>query len=127
MTTLPQTTPMRLPRPAGGAGQIAIPSAAPGGMVGLSSQAGTGMTGADVWRVFRSNWWLIALFVVLAGGAGIIINRYLAKHHPQYKSTGLVKVEVAYEVFNQYADEGATTPATLEVEQKTQAQGLLAP
>lgn len=126
MTTLPQTTPMRLPRPSGSSGQIAIPSAGPAGAHGLA-QAGAGMTGADVWRVFRTNWWLIALFVIVAGIAGLFINRYLAQHYPKYTAAALVKVEVAYEVFSPWGDEGAATPQTLEIEQKTQAQGLVAP
>src|SRR4051794_7747647 len=106
MTTLPQTTPMRLPRPSG-AGQIAIPSAnggiaAAGGAHGAHAVGGAGaaqMTGADVWRVFRTNWWLMAAFVLVAAVAGFFINGELAKRFPRYTAAGVVQVHLPEEAF----------------------------
>lgn len=128
MTTLPQTTPMRLPRPAG-AGQIAIPSAPISGALGpavAGGAAGAGMTGADVWRVFRANLWLIALLVTVGAVAGFFVNRYLASHYPKFTASGLLKVQLPEEVFRN-GQEGVSTPQNIELEQKTQAKGLLQP
>ena len=124
MTTLPQTTPLRLPRPSG-SGQIAIPGA-PQGALGLQPASGQ-MTASDVWRVFRSNWWLILLVVIATGVAGFFVNRYLAQHYPRYTAPALVKVQLPEEVFGDRSEEGSATPQSIEVEQKTQVQGLLSP
>jgi capsular exopolysaccharide synthesis family protein len=125
MTTLPQTTPMRLPRP-GGAGQIAIPSAPVGGVLGpaVGGPSGAGMTGADVWRVFRANLWLIALFVTVGAVAGFFLNRYLAEHYPKFTASGLVKVQLPEEMFHLNGQELVSRPENIELEQKTQAKGL---
>jgi capsular exopolysaccharide synthesis family protein len=124
MTTLPQTTPMRLPRPTG-ATPIAIPSAGgpiappavPPGMIQ--------MTGADVWRVLRSNWWLIAGMVVAMGVAGVFVNKYLAKHHPRFTAVGLLNVQLPEEAFSQKSEDAVANPQSIELEQKTQARGLM--
>src|SRR5688500_6358096 len=115
MTTLPQTTPMRLPRPAGGAGQIAIPSAPVPGALGPAMAGGGGaqMTGADVWRVFRSNWWLILGLVTLTGVGGYFANDYLAKNHPRYTATAYVRVQLPEEVFRPRGIEGNAAPQTI--------------
>jgi succinoglycan biosynthesis transport protein ExoP len=125
MTTLPQTTPMRLPRPAGG-GQITIPSGPPAAALGMPA-GGPQMTASDVWRVFRSNLWLIALMVVVAAVIGYFVNSYLAKHYPKYTAPALVRVQLPSEVFSNNADEGSVLPQTLEVEVKRQALGLRQP
>ena len=49
MTTLPTTTPMRLPRPAG-TGPLALGGP---GQPGLAQSNASPMNGADVWRVER--------------------------------------------------------------------------
>jgi capsular exopolysaccharide synthesis family protein len=125
MTTLPQTTPMRLPRP-GGAGQIAIPNAPVGGALGAiaGGPPGAGMSGADVWRVFRANLWLIALFVTVGAVAGFFLNRYLAEHYPKFTASGLVKVQLPEEMFNMSGQESVSRPENIELEQKTQSKGL---
>ena len=53
MTTLPTTTPMRLPRP------VAQTPLALGGPSYAQQAPQFQMSGADVWRVIRSNIWLI--------------------------------------------------------------------
>jgi capsular exopolysaccharide synthesis family protein len=50
------------------------------------------MTGADVWRVIRSNFWLILLMLVLSAVAGYGINWWLAKYHPHYTAEGKLLV-----------------------------------
>lgn len=127
MTTLPQTTTMRLPRP-GGAGQIAIPSAGSAGPVApIAMPPGSmiQMSGGDVWRVLRTNWWLIAGMVLVAGVAGVFVNHYLANHHPRYTASALVTLQLPEESFGQRAEEGQANPASIELEQKTHVGGLL--
>jgi capsular exopolysaccharide synthesis family protein len=46
------------------------------------------MTGADVWRVIRSNFWLILLMLVLSAVGGYGVNWWLAKYHPHYTAEG---------------------------------------
>ncbi|HEX4124786.1 MAG TPA: polysaccharide biosynthesis tyrosine autokinase [Tepidisphaeraceae bacterium] len=93
MTTLPQTSPMRVPRP--GNQQVSIPGA---GALGPMPQphhfipSTTGMSGADVWRVIRANLWLIISMLVLFGVGGFLLNTYLATHYPRYEAVGLVQV-----------------------------------
>jgi capsular exopolysaccharide synthesis family protein len=91
MTTLPQTTAVRLP-------QTINPSAppvtyVPGTAAGGGGAAGRGqMTGADVWRVIRANLLLIIVMVVLAGIGGYFLNGYLAQNHPQFTATGYLQI-----------------------------------
>src|SRR3954452_22317559 len=119
MTTLPQSTPLRLPRPAGGAGQIAIPNA---GQIGAVTGGGAGggggmiqMTAGDVWRVLRTNLWLIASMVIVAGIAGVFINKYLAAHYPRYTASGLIKVELQEERFMSDTGEFTATPQAVDL------------
>src|ERR1700722_9227825 len=69
MTTLPQTTPMRVSPPGGRA--LAIPGAMP--VLGQPQQPAIGMSGNDMVRVLRANAWLEA-------------------NHPRYTSTGMFRI-----------------------------------
>jgi capsular exopolysaccharide synthesis family protein len=91
MTTLPQTTPLRLPRPSAPA-QLSIPG--PIGP-GMAAQAATGsqMSGADAWRVLRSHAWLIIIMLILSAGAGYGINTYLKMYYSKYTATGVIQVQ----------------------------------
>ena len=89
MTTLPQTTPIRLPRPNTGT-QLSVPSATAHSVV--PAPASSQMTGGDVWRVVRSNLWLIVLCVLVAGVSGYFINGYLAKNHSRYTAVGFIQI-----------------------------------
>ncbi|MCC6238930.1 MAG: polysaccharide biosynthesis tyrosine autokinase [Phycisphaerales bacterium] len=120
MTTLPQTTTtMKLPREAGvggGAGLMAP--------VGLSHAGASQMTAADVWRVIRSNIWLIVISVAVAGVIGVGLNEVLKRVHPRWTATGVVEI-------NPYAERDprqimATSPSkeTILVEQRTQASKM---
>src|SRR5579871_1374682 len=95
MTTLPQTSPMRLPRPA--SSHLAIPSPAQVGMAQPVHAAG-GMTLQDIWRVIRANLWLIVLFAVLSAVGGYLLNMWLLSHFPKYISTILIQVRPLAEI-----------------------------
>jgi uncharacterized protein involved in exopolysaccharide biosynthesis len=84
------------------------------------------MTGSDVWRVFRTNWWLILGLVAVMAVAGFFLNGYLVKHHPKFRANGLVKVQLPEEVFRE-GEDLAASPPSIELEQKTQARGMLQP
>jgi succinoglycan biosynthesis transport protein ExoP len=90
MTTLPQTTTLRLPRPAAG-GQLSAPAAIPLGMLPPSSSASQ-MTGADAWRVIRVNIWLVLLVTILCGVGGYFLYSWLLKNDPKYTATALLSV-----------------------------------
>jgi capsular exopolysaccharide synthesis family protein len=90
MTTLPQAAALRLPRPAFTALQATTP--APLTAMGLSQQSASTMTGADVWRVIRSNFWLILLMLLVSSAGGYGANYWLNKYHPRYTAVGKVLV-----------------------------------
>ncbi len=125
MTTLPQTMPPRLPG-ANGRGQI-MP-APPGGMMPPPQGPG-GMSGADAWRVIRSNLWMILLMVVVAGGAGYGVNWYLARYHPRYTARALLQLlpPQAIQLLPDAAAQQFPNTRSLETDQQTQVQLLLQP
>lgn len=89
MTTLPSTTPVRVPQP------IGMPVAyVPGSAAGAGNTFQ--LTGADVWRIVRANLWLIILFVIFFGIAGYLTNLLLLKRYPLYRATGFLLVETQY-------------------------------
>lgn len=125
MTTLPQTSPMRLPRP--NPSHLAIPSATghPGPVAHANTQP---LTGQDIWRVIRTNIWLILGLMALGAVAGYFINWWLLAKFPRYTSTALVEVHTPNEL-PPIGDErqilvADVNPASIEVEQQTQASML---
>ena len=125
MTTLPQTTGIRLPRPIG-SGPPAVGGMLAPGMPGAPSAAvASGMTAADIWRVIRANLWLIAALFVFSGVVGVAVNWYLAKFHSRYTAVGLVAVEPRQrwdpmgKRDSDYVDWGS-----LQIEQRTHASLL---
>src|SRR5262245_35564355 len=92
MTTLPQTTNVRLPRPVSGPMQLA-----PGQHGALAtSQGGSGQPPQtnEMWRVLRSHIWLILITVFLiAPAAGVGANFYLSRYYPKYTAAGFVQVQ----------------------------------
>src|SRR6476620_4764044 len=105
MTTLPQTAPIRLPRTVS-SGQL------PGQLGPIQAHAhpvfpvpGAGgnapMGAADVWRVIRSNLWLIILMLAVCAGGGYLVNRYVLKpYFARYESTALLRVTTLQELYN---------------------------
>ena len=129
MTTLPQTTPMRLPRPS--AGHLAIPAANGHPGPGQVHAAGTSLTGADIWRVIRANLWLIIGLLVASAVGGYFGNMWLAQHYARYTSSSLIRVQDQNEL-PQIGDEARSiltppSPQAIEVEQKTQTAALQNP
>ncbi len=114
MTTLPTTTPMRLPRPAG-AGPLAL-----AGPMQAQPQGGSQMTGADAWRVIRSNIWLILISLVLSAAIGFGLNMYLAKNFASYTSVGYVQINppVTFSIKDQPI---VTDVSNINLDQRTQA------
>src|SRR5215213_7531707 len=86
MTTLPTTTPMRLPRPVAQA-PLALP-----GPAHVQPGSGFQMTGADVWRVIRSNIWLILGMFILSGVVGFGLFKYLDRYYASYTASGYCQV-----------------------------------
>jgi capsular exopolysaccharide synthesis family protein len=62
-----------------------------GGMI-AQAQGGSQMSGADIWRVIRSNLWLIILMLIVSGGAGYGINTWLQRYHSRFTATGTLQV-----------------------------------
>jgi polysaccharide biosynthesis transport protein len=114
MTTLPQTTPMRLPRPAGPAPlMIAGP---------LNQQTGAQfqMSGADVWRVIRANRLIIAALILsTAGGFGL--NWFLAKYFSRYTAAGYIQIQQSNKFYldPRIAQQG-TDLGQISLDQRTQ-------
>ncbi len=117
MTTLPQTTPIRLPRMSGSSSQLAVP----GGGPSVAIPAGVQMTPGDVWRVIRSNMWLIVVLLVLSGVSGYFINDYLAKHYSAYSTTALIKIRPLAPIDPLHGSVGMGS-AEIELAQQTQTQ-----
>lgn len=111
MTTLPQNTPLRLPRPQGAtamAGGSAIPS---------------GLTGADVIRVLRGNLWLILVLAVVSAGAGYFVNGYLSRNHSRFTATGYCEISAPVTA-SPLRGAGVLDNLTMAVEQRTQVAAL---
>jgi capsular exopolysaccharide synthesis family protein len=116
MTTLPTTTPIRLPRPVG-ATPLAIPMSPAQG-----STPGSTMTGADAWRVIRTNLWWIMLVVVICAGIGFGLNWYLLRYHSSFTAVGFTQVNppTTVDLFSKQLI--GTDMGALSIDQKTQAQ-----
>ncbi|MDB5293961.1 MAG: hypothetical protein JWL69_5202 [Phycisphaerales bacterium] len=124
MTTLPQTAPIRVPRPLPGS-----PLAAPGAGMGMGVFAGqpplsNALTGADAWRIIRGNMWLIIAMLVIAGIAGYGVNYWLALKHSRYTSVGYLEVHGMEDRPHFDTAGSGGNPAVLEVDLHTQAELL---
>ncbi len=88
MTTLPQATTLRLPRPTGG-NSLSIPYT---GAPAIAASAGAyQMTGSDVLRVLRSNAWLIILLGLVSAITGYGVNSWLQRYHSRYTAMGIIQ------------------------------------
>ena len=101
MTTLPQTAPIRLPRTGGQMpGQLGPIQTQAHPVLAVPVAAQSQMGPADVWRVIRSNLWLIILSLVVFGAGGYLVNRFVLKpHFARYESTALLRVSTTGETF----------------------------
>ncbi|HEV2293257.1 MAG TPA: polysaccharide biosynthesis tyrosine autokinase [Tepidisphaeraceae bacterium] len=133
MTTLPQTTSVRMPRPSNGAAITAPgPVGAPySGGSGAAAGGGFNMTGADVWRVIRTNLWLILAVLLLSTLVGGGLYYYLLKKHASYTASGYIQIQplTRFDLSRPVTPE--LNQQALAIEQRTQAQlltseGLLA-
>jgi polysaccharide biosynthesis transport protein len=127
MTTLPQTSPMRLPRPA--SSHLAIPTSGVMGPAQPAAPAGNSLTAQDVWRVIRANLWLIVGMLVVSGVGGFLLNQWLLTHYPRYTSTILISVRPVQDIpYVGSEDQGINVheaaPQSTELEQLSQA-GML--
>src|SRR6185437_15572857 len=120
MTSLPQTAPSRLPRPAGNGYPIGPVMMAP-------AQQANALTGADVWRVIRANIWLILIALAVSAVVGYLANMYLLAKFSRYTSVGYLRVLTQPEMPHGGGDfygAGVNT-AELEIEQRTHSKLLL--
>ena len=117
MTTLPQTTPIRLPRIAGSS-QLAVPS---GTAPAVVAAPGMQMTAGDVWRVIRANFWLMVVLVGASAVAGYFVNGYLAAHDSTYSSYGLIRIRPLQPIDPLHGS-GPMDSVSLDIAQQTQAQ-----
>jgi capsular exopolysaccharide synthesis family protein len=125
MTTLPQTTNMRLPRPAQGQIQLAGPGGGGTlGPAGAAQQQGQGSN--DVWRIIRAHIWLIIIVAgIVAPIAGLAADWFLARHYPKFTSAGLIQVQPAVNAKDLLSASGAVSdPANTALEIRSQAQAL---
>ena len=100
MTTLPQTAPIRVPRPIP-ASTISLPPTGVGPMaLGAHTPQGGGasLTPADIWRVIRANMLLIVLAAIVGGVSGYFLNSWLLQKFPKFKSVGTVSVASPSEI-----------------------------
>ncbi|MDB5334072.1 MAG: hypothetical protein JWP03_5223 [Phycisphaerales bacterium] len=121
MTTLPQTAPIRIPRPLPST-SLASPG---GGMMGMvQPPINNALTGADAWRIIRANVWLIIAFLVLGGVVGYGVNYWLALKHSRYTSTALLEVQTLDDR-PRLDQSGGVNTAGLDVDLHTQAELLM--
>ncbi|HEY8667347.1 MAG TPA: polysaccharide biosynthesis tyrosine autokinase [Tepidisphaeraceae bacterium] len=118
MTTLPQTTPVRLPRPIAPT-SIAVPAPA-------AQSGGSQLTGADVWRIIRSNLWIIILALIVFGAGGYGLNRYLQMYYPRWTAQALLRLDTPPRMNLLRDDPGETITDQnwLQIEQMSQVQAL---
>jgi capsular exopolysaccharide synthesis family protein len=127
MTTLPQTTSMRLPRPSNGAAITMTGPVGPAASYGAAGTPGFHMTGADVWRVIRSNLWLIIGLLVVSLAAGIGLYIYLLQKHSSYRAKGYIQIQPIVQFELNRTNQPEVNQQTLAIEQRTHATLLTDP
>ena len=120
MTTLPQTTTVRVPRTTGPS-SLMVPGMGlpPGQVQGMGSQ----MSGTDVWRVIRANAMLILVTVVAFTILGVGVYFWLGKYYPRYTAVGLIEVQPVI-IDPLAAQQAGVDRSYIELEQRTQAQQM---
>src|SRR6266545_2579163 len=122
MTTLPQTTAIRVPQRAP---TRALAVGGPGHMMPMAQAEKHGLTSSDVWRIIRGHMWLILVLLIVSAVGGYFINWYLARHYSRYTATGLIKIQAppGFSLISE-TKEARMDTSTLQVEQKSQARML---
>jgi tyrosine-protein kinase Etk/Wzc len=117
------------PRLPGSNGYRQLASNGAAGMPPPQPPGGGGMSGADVWRVIRTNLWLIILMVIFAGGCGFGANWLLAKYYPRYTADGLLQVvpPQAVQLLPDSSVQQFSNSQFLETDQQTQVQLMMQP
>ncbi len=104
-----------------------LPAVSPPPGAAGAGGSGVQMTGSDIVRVLRENWWLIALAAVVSAAIGYVLNQYLAKHYLTYTADATVAVSTP-KIFNPegklIADRGRLQEDELDIRMQTQAFGL---
>src|SRR4051794_33964737 len=132
MTTLPQTAPIRLPRTVTGGqmpGQLGPIQAQVHPVFPMGGSAGQSQMGpADVWRVIRSNFWLILITLILFSVGGYLVNRFILRpYFSRYESAALLRISTNMETMKPRMDIGQMSDsweAAIRQEAVTQA-GML--
>jgi len=118
MTTLPQTTAIRMPRPQG---------PIQGGTASTSlalSASGAGMTLSDITRVLRTNVWLIVGMLFASIAIGLVSNKLLEQKMPRYTAGGSIQIVNPQPLLSQGNSVSQNSDVNLSVDQKTQAAML---
>ncbi len=121
MTTLPQTTPIRMPRPNGSNTGVALPGVGPVPAMVAGQQ---GLSLADAWRVIRGHMWLIVVMVCISAVAGFFINGYLERYYSRYTATGLIQFQPTSTYDPVHNPDPRIDYGALALELATQAQML---
>ena len=121
MTTLPQTTTVRVPRTTGPAALMVPGVSMPAGQMPIAQPQ---MSGADVWRVIRANWIMIASSVVVFAVLGVITFFLLAHYYPKFTAVGLIEVQPTIVIDPLQSGSGTTDRNAIELEQSTQVAYL---
>lgn len=119
MTTLPQTTNVRLPRPSSGAIQLA----GQGALGAARDPAATSQGANEIWRVIRSHIWMILIVTcIVSPVAGFGVNYLLLKYAPRYTAAGLIEVKPTVQPsLVAKGDLAVADPASVALEIRTQA------
>jgi capsular exopolysaccharide synthesis family protein len=99
----------------------------PGGFIATAAAGSHQMTGADVWRVMRSNMWLILSLLIASVIIGYGVNLYLLRYHSKFMATGVVQVNPPYETDPLKTNDRVLDYTILAVEQKNFAERLKIP
>ncbi|HEX8911140.1 MAG TPA: polysaccharide biosynthesis tyrosine autokinase, partial [Humisphaera sp.] len=126
MTTLPQTAPIRVPRPIPASGQMVAHAPGPLGFAGDAARppVAGGLTPADIWRVIRANMLLIIVALLLGSVTGWFVNSLLLRYAPKYKASGYLVVRSPNEMPEPMIRAVSASTEELSLLQRTHAQSI---
>lgn len=122
MTTLPQTTSSRLPRPGG-----RTPATQTAQQIAAATAT---LTPGDVWRLLRANALMIVATVLVFVVLSIVVNEFIFKRYmPKYTAIADLEIRTPVEI-NPFPTGRSTLPldeGRIDIRQATQAQKLKNP